>query len=145
MATSISKPHPTIAVEKGLDDVEARPRSSDIQPLTPFQYRKLIWKLDFHILPPVIALIFVVQIDRVSIGSANIFGIQKDLGMDPRGHDFVLTLVLLAMGLATMKVPTTYIIKRTNPSLIFSIKCLLLGSLPSLFFQIQSSQKSLNH
>ncbi len=38
--------------------------------LSSFAYRKLIWKLDLHLLPGLFALWFVSLIDRVNIGNA---------------------------------------------------------------------------
>lgn len=52
------------------------------------EYRKLIWKLDIRLLPPLFALWFVSLIDRVNIGAARIQGLEKDLGMDPRSNRF---------------------------------------------------------
>jgi hypothetical protein len=52
------------------------------------EYRKLIWKLDLRLLPPLFALWFISLIDRVNIGAARIQGLEKDLGMDPRSNQF---------------------------------------------------------
>jgi hypothetical protein len=52
------------------------------------EYRKLIWKLDIHLLPPLFILWFISLIDRVNIGTARIQGLEKDLKMDPLSNKF---------------------------------------------------------
>lgn len=52
------------------------------------EYRKLIWKLDVHLLPPLFVLWFISLIDRVNIGTARIQGLEKDLKMDPLSNKF---------------------------------------------------------
>lgn len=52
------------------------------------EYRKLIWKLDVHLLPPLFVLWFISLIDRVNIGTARIQGLEKDLGMNPLTNQF---------------------------------------------------------
>ena len=56
--------------------------------LTSAEYRKLIWKLDLHLLPPLFILWFISLIDRVNIGAARIQGLEKDLGMNPKSNQF---------------------------------------------------------
>ena len=52
------------------------------------EYRKLIWKLDLHLLPPLFILWFISLIDRVNIGAARIQGLEKDLRMNPLSNQF---------------------------------------------------------
>lgn len=91
--------------------------------LPPLEYRKLMWKLDVHLLPPLFVLWFVSLIDRLNIGSAKIFGLEKDLHMDPRGSDFT-TMV----GLILFDVPSNYLLKKMRPSLVLTAENLLLGA-----------------
>ncbi|KAF4635526.1 hypothetical protein G7Y89_g2567 [Cudoniella acicularis] len=102
------------------------PSRSPIQ-LSPLQYRKIIWKLDLHLLPPLFALWFVSLMDRINIGSAAIFGIQKDLGMSPKSNDFNIALIIVLVGLVTMEVPSNWLLKKTSPSKVLAIESLLLA------------------
>jgi len=56
--------------------------------LTSAEYRKLIWKLDLRLLPPLFILWFISLIDRVNIGTARLQGLEKDLGMNPKSNQF---------------------------------------------------------
>jgi hypothetical protein len=100
--------------------------------MTPLHYRKLIWKLDVRLLPPLFALWFVSLIDRLNIGSAKIFGLEKDLHMNPKGNDFNVALVIVMAGLLTMEVPSNYLLKRTSPSIVLAGQCFLLGAFQPL-------------
>jgi hypothetical protein len=91
------------------------------------QYRRLIWKLDLHLLPPLFALWFVSLIDRINIGSANIFGIQEDLGMNPKSNDFNIALIIILVGLITCEVPSNWLLKKTSPSKVLALENFLLG------------------
>jgi len=121
-------------MEKREDDMEQGAEVSSVDDtaspaatLTSMQYRKLIWKLDIHLLPPLFALWFVSLIDRINIGSANIFGIQKDLHMNPTSNDFNIALIVVLVGLITMEVPSNYLLKKTSPSKVLAAESLLLG------------------
>jgi hypothetical protein len=105
--------------------------------LSPIKYRKLIWKLDLHLLPPIFALWFVSLIDRINIGSANIFGLQKDLHMNPKSNDFNIALIIVVIGLITFELPSNYLLKKTSPSKVLAAESLLLGesgSQPNKYF-----------
>ncbi|KAK1243018.1 hypothetical protein MKX08_005830 [Trichoderma sp. CBMAI-0020] len=83
-----------VAAEKSLGLASAIPASSatnavDVADgLSNAEYRKLIWKLDVHLLPPLFVLWFISLIDRVNIGTARIQGLEKDLGMNPLTNQF---------------------------------------------------------
>ena len=77
------KPPKSAAI--AVDSVEAA-RTADA--FSSAEHRKLIWKLDARLLPPLFILWFVSLIDRVNIGTARIQGLEKDLKMDPLGTQF---------------------------------------------------------
>ena len=83
-----------IAVEKpaGSDSILPASPTKSIDAaaviLSNAEYRKLIWKLDLHLLPPLFILWFISLIDRVNIGAARIQGLEKDLGMNPLSNQF---------------------------------------------------------
>ncbi|KAM0263212.1 hypothetical protein ACHAQJ_001367 [Trichoderma viride] len=83
-----------VAAEKPLGLVSMTPTSATTNvvdvadTLSKAEYRKLIWKLDMHLLPPLFILWFISLIDRVNIGTARIQGLEKDLGMNPLTNQF---------------------------------------------------------
>jgi hypothetical protein len=95
--------------------------------LTPFEYRKLIWKLDLHLLPPLFALWFCSLIDRVNIGNAKLQGLEADLQINPLSNQFNIALVVIFVGLITCEVPSNYLVKKVSPSIILCAETFLLG------------------
>lgn len=81
-----------VAAEKPLGLVSMSPSDTTTadaaESLSSAEYRKLIWKLDVHLLPPLFVLWFISLIDRVNIGTARIQGLEKDLGMNPLTNQF---------------------------------------------------------
>lgn len=83
-----------ITVEKASGSVSMEPTSpttkdvNAVDTLSSAEYRKLIWKLDVRLLPPLFVLWFISLIDRVNIGTAKIQGLEKDLGMNPLSTQF---------------------------------------------------------
>jgi hypothetical protein len=121
----MNKEHPDI--EKTAEVTSNEQPSLPATGLSPVQYRKLIWKRDLHLLPQLFALWFVSLIDRINIGSANIFGLQKDLHMDPKSNGFNIALIIVVIGLITFEVPSNYLLKKTSPSKVLAAESLLLG------------------
>ena len=109
---------------------------SPVITMTPMQYRKLIWKMDLRLLPPLFALWFVSLIDRINIGSAKIFGLEKDLHMNVKGNDFNIALIVVIIGLITMEVPSNYLLNKTSPSIVLAAQSLVLGRLTSSDFSV---------
>lgn len=125
--TSGSDVEKTIPVSSSLDSDSTSPSPVPVPDMTPMQYRKLIWKLDLHLLPPLFALWFVSLIDRINIGSAKIFGIEADLHMNPKSNQFNIALIIVLVGLISMELPSNYLLKKTSPSKVLAIESLLLG------------------
>lgn len=129
----MEKSHKLSDVEKATE-VSDSDVQSNVPVLTPMQYRKLIWKLDLRLLPPLFALWFVSLIDRINIGSANIFGIQKDLKMNPKSNDFNIALIVVLVGLITCEVPSNWLLKKTSPSKVLAAQSFLLGRFPASLY-----------
>lgn len=95
-----------ITIEKASGLVSMEPASltaKDVNTVDSFssaEYRKLIWKLDVRLLPPLFILWFISLIDRVNIGTARIQGLEKDLGMNPLSRQFNI-----ATGMCLNKIP----------------------------------------
>lgn len=124
-----------LAVDKETGSVSNDPLSTvdrgefntPAQNMTPAEYRKLIWKLDVRLLPPLFVLWFISLIDRVNIGTARIQGLEKDLHMDPRSNKFNVATVVVFVGLIIAEVPSNWLVKRFPPTLVLCAECIILG------------------
>ncbi|KAH8681725.1 putative MFS transporter [Xylariales sp. PMI_506] len=76
--------------------------------------RKVLWKLDTHILP-VLALLFLCSfLDRTNVGNARLYNLETDLGMTDHQYDIGLA-VFYATYIAS-EVPSNLVLKRMTPS-----------------------------
>lgn len=57
--------------------------AADIDPVAE---KKLLWKIDWHLIPILWLLFLCAFIDRINIGNARIQGLEKDLHM--KGNDY---------------------------------------------------------
>ncbi|TGO45861.1 hypothetical protein BCON_0360g00050 [Botryotinia convoluta] len=111
-------------VNQGISEVFSPTPPTPI-PLSPEQYRKLIWKIDLHVLPALFTLWIVAVVDRGNIGSANIFGIQEDLHM--QGNDFNMALLIVVICFIVFDIPCNALLKASTPQIVITSETFLLG------------------
>lgn len=62
------------------------------EPIDPVAEKKLLWKIDKHVVPPLLILFLMAFLDRVNIGNARIQGMTTELGMV--GSDYNIALFI---------------------------------------------------
>jgi hypothetical protein len=117
----------TFEADEAKHDTDSVPSSSQGITISPKEYRKLIWKLDSHLLPPLFFLWAFSLIDRVNIGAAKIQGLEKDLRMDPTGNQFNIALIVIFAGLITCEIPSNWLMRKVRPSLVLCTETFCLG------------------
>ncbi|KAJ5601239.1 hypothetical protein N7510_010773 [Penicillium lagena] len=114
--------------------------------------RKLMLKIDIHVLPILCVLYFLAFLDRVNIGNAVVFGLEEDLGMDPKSNQFNTALTIFFVPYVLLEIPSNLILKKLRPHIwlagcmfIFGILTIAqgLGVLPLLKY-IFTPQADLN-
>jgi sugar phosphate permease len=80
--------------------------------------KKLLWKLDVHVLPILWILYMFAFLDRVNIGNAKIQGLTKDLHMS--GTQYNVASMILFIPYILLEVPSNVILKKVPPSLWLS-------------------------
>ena len=76
--------------------------------------KKLLWKLDIHVLPMISVLYMLAFIDRINIGNAKIQGLTTDLNMT--GNDYNVALFVFFVPYILFEVPSNLLLKRIKPS-----------------------------
>jgi hypothetical protein len=71
------------------EDVE---KPSLHEAIDPIAEKKLLWKVDCHVVPPLLILFLLAFLDRVNIGNAKIQGMTKELHMV--GQDYSIALFI---------------------------------------------------
>ncbi|PAV20477.1 MFS general substrate transporter [Pyrrhoderma noxium] len=76
--------------------------------------RRILWKLDIHILPPLALLWLANFIDRTNIGNARIAGLQRDTHLV--GNQFNTALAVFYASYIVSELPSNWILKRMKPN-----------------------------
>ncbi|KAF9055247.1 MFS transporter [Hymenopellis radicata] len=75
--------------------------------------RKVLWKLDCHILPPLALLWLANFIDRSNIGNARIAGLEEDTHLT--GNQFNIVLAVFYVTYLLVELPSNWVMKRMKP------------------------------
>lgn len=75
--------------------------------------KKLMLKLDLHIVPAICLLYLLAFLDRVNISNANVYGMAKDLHLHGNQYNIALTIFFVPYILA--EVPSNFLLKKLSP------------------------------
>lgn len=101
--------------------------TDDHQPIDKEAERKLMMKLDLHVMPMISLLYMLAFVDRINIGNARIQGLEKDLGM--KGTDFNVALFVFFIPYILFEVPSNIILRKIAPSTWLSFIMLCWGEM----------------
>ncbi|KIW64783.1 hypothetical protein, variant [Phialophora macrospora] len=76
--------------------------------------RKLVHKLDLHIMPIIMLLYLFSFLDRVNIGNARLYGLEEDINL--HGNQFQICVSLLFVTYITLELPSNLVVKRVGAS-----------------------------
>ncbi|KAI1424824.1 allantoate permease [Xylaria sp. FL1777] len=87
--------------------------------------KKLLRKVDMHLLPLLVLMYLLNYLDRNNLSQARLDTLEKDLGMT--GTDFNLATSILFVGYTLMQLPSNLVLTRVRPSLYLSIAMTIWG------------------
>lgn len=87
--------------------------------------KKLLRKLDWHLVPFLALLYLLSFLDRTNIGNARLAKIEEDLGM--KGLDYNVALAVFFPWYVAAEVPSNLMMKKTRPSLWLAIIMMAWG------------------
>ncbi|CDO71341.1 hypothetical protein BN946_scf184908.g99 [Trametes cinnabarina] len=76
--------------------------------------RRVLWKLDLHVLPPLALLWLANFIDRTNIGNARIAGLERDTHL--HGNQFNIALAIFYVSYIMVELPSNWVLKKFKPS-----------------------------
>ena len=97
---------------------------------------RLVRKLDFFIIPPVMLLYFASFLDRVNIGNARLYHLERDLHL--RGSQYQTAVSLLFVTYVICETPSNLVIKKLRPSRWIAFIVLSWGIVATLTGVVQS-------
>lgn len=92
--------------------------------------KRLVRKLDLHIVPVVILLYLLSFLDRVNIGNARLYGLEDDLNLT--GNQFQIATSILFVTYVTFEVPSNLVLKKFTPSRYISAITTIWGIIATL-------------
>lgn len=119
--------------EKPVPMVDATPRYSGsddtLDPIDQAAEKRLLRKLDLHVLPMISFLYMLAFVDRINIGNARIQGLEKDLHMS--GQDYNIALFVFFIPYILLEVPSNIILRKVAPSTWLSLLMFIWGMVSS--------------
>ncbi|KYK54721.1 putative MFS transporter [Drechmeria coniospora] len=98
--------------------------------------RRLVRKLDLHIIPLVMGLYLFSFLDRVNIGNARLYGLEADLGLS--STQFQVAVSILFVTYLAFEVPSNLVLKRFTPRRWIAFIAVAWGVIATLTGLVQS-------
>ncbi|CAK1362917.1 putative transporter [Cercospora beticola] len=87
--------------------------------------RKLVARIDIHIIPVLCILYLLAFLDRVNIANANVLGLSKELGLE--GNEYNTALVIFFVPYVLFEIPSNILLKKFRPNVWLSLNMFLFG------------------
>ncbi|TPX12370.1 uncharacterized protein E0L32_007017 [Thyridium curvatum] len=113
-----------VATEKEPQDTpvhfeEMKPQSGNVEvEFDPELEKKLVRRIDLHLIPILSLLLLCAFVDRINIGNARIQGLEQDLNM--KGNAYNIALFSFFVTYILFEVPCNMILKKVRPSAFLS-------------------------
>ncbi|KAF9458876.1 major facilitator superfamily domain-containing protein [Collybia nuda] len=88
-------------------------------------HRTALWKLDTHVLPVVIVMLFLSSLDRNNVGNARVAGLQQDLGLSNSQYSIVLTVNSITA--LFIMIPANLMLKKIGANVMLPALTVLWG------------------
>ena len=109
-----------IPVTNGYDDdmpVQCPPHTTE---------RKLLARIDLHVVPFLCIMYLLAFLDRVNIGNASIFGLLEELNLET-GNRYNVALTIFFVPYCIFEIPSNILLKRLKPHVWLSLNMFLFG------------------
>lgn len=103
--------------------------------------KKLLRRIDFHIVPVFTLLYLLSFLDRGNIGNAKIEGLAEDLNLT--GNQYNICLTIFFIFYASLEIPSNIILKHTNPAIFIPVTMVLWLIVMTLMGCVQNYQQLL--
>lgn len=88
--------------------------------------RRLQWKMDLLIVPPICLLYVLAYLDRINMGNANVYGLAKDLNLV--GNQYNVALTIFFVPYCVFEIPSNILLKRMKPHIWLPLMVIGFGA-----------------
>jgi hypothetical protein len=120
-------PSPSLDHEKFQHGGEVVQRDEDLLVECPphTTERRLMQKIDLHVIPFLVVLYLLAFLDRVNISNASVYGLNNDLKL--RGDQYNVALLIFFVPYILLEIPSNILLKKFKPNVWLSLNMLLFG------------------
>ncbi|KAH8805435.1 phthalate transporter [Xylogone sp. PMI_703] len=98
--------------------------------------RRILWKVDLRLIPPLFIMYILNYLDRNNIGNAKEAGMAADLHLSSSNYSLALSIFFI--GYLLLEVPSNMILSRTRPSLYLPSLMFVWGALVTAYTGVNS-------
>ncbi|KAK3722773.1 High-affinity nicotinic acid transporter [Vermiconidia calcicola] len=88
--------------------------------------RKLVTRIDLHVIPFLCIMYLLAFLDRVNIGNANVFGLSEELDLE-RDNRYNAALTIFFVPYCLFEIPSNLLLKKFKPHVWLSLNMFLFG------------------
>lgn len=127
-----NKEKPTVELVEAVS-----PNSDTKQPdFSDIDQKKLLRKIDLHLVPLFTILYLLSFLDRGNIGNAKIEGLAEDLEL--KGHEYNMCLTIFFIFYASMEIPCNVILRHVKPKVFIPLTMVLWSIVMTLMGTVQN-------
>lgn len=93
--------------------------------------KRLVRKIDLHLMPILWVMYILNYIDRTNVGNAEVAGMDKDLNLNDSKFSWIL--IVFFVGYLIMEVPCNMVLSRSRPSVFLPTIMLLWGAVSGMW------------
>ncbi|PMD41347.1 MFS general substrate transporter [Hyaloscypha variabilis F] len=93
---------------------------------------QLIRKMDLHLIPLIMLMYLFSFLDRINLGNARLYGLEKDLKMAPESNEYQIAVSILFVTYCLFEVPSNLLLKKIGPSRYITILGIAWGLIAPL-------------
>ncbi|KAL3476124.1 Peroxin-3-domain-containing protein [Aspergillus californicus] len=120
------------AMDQGVRELEAFAADNDLPLLTNTTERKLMAKVDWHVVPCLCIMYLLAFLDRVNISNAAVLGMTRDLGI-VGGTKYNTALTIFFVPYIIFEIPSNILLKKLKPH-VWCMGMFETGMFPGCFY-----------
>jgi hypothetical protein len=122
-----SSPSPSLDQEKHQHGGETIERDEDLPVACPphTTERRLMQKIDLHVIPCLVVLYTLAFLDRINISNAAVYGLSTDLNL--QGNQYNVALLIFFVPYILLEIPSNILLKKFKPNVWLALNMFLFG------------------
>jgi hypothetical protein len=100
--------------------------------------KRMVRKIDRHMMPMLWLMYILNYIDRTNVGNAKVAGMEADLHMKSDPNKYSVALLIFFVGYLLFEVPSNMILSKSKPAIYLPIIMLSWGAMTTIYMGVQN-------